>query len=216
MTSTSIESDAAAQTSASPAVREQAPERPVASATAKAAAPTDRAASLSIRRSTLVIGAAIAGLIATLIAVTVQWRTAEGELTNNAARAADDRHAQQMATDYAVGASKISFQDVPGWVTRLKAGTAPALANKFDATAPQFQEILASLKWTSSGVPVSAVVASESAGIFKVNVFLNVTSTSAQTPQGAQTTVTYSVTLDKNTAWQITDIGGMDGALPTR
>ena len=72
------------------------------------------------------------------------------------------------------------------------------------------------LKWTSTGAAIDATVASEAGGIYKVNVFLNVTSTSAQTPQGAQTTVTYNVTIDSNANWQITDVGGMDGALPVK
>ncbi|MEV6431475.1 hypothetical protein [Nocardia sp. NPDC051463] len=39
-------------------------------------------------------------------------------------------------------------------------------------------------------------------------------STNAQSPEGAQTSVTYNVTLDKNSGWKITDVGGVDGALP--
>ncbi|WP_434158963.1 hypothetical protein C5142_23185 [Rhodococcus sp. BGS-1C] len=41
-----------------------------------------------------------------------------------------------------------------------------------------------------------------------------VTSTSAQTPQGTATTVTYALTIDKNNDWKITDVGGLEGALP--
>lgn len=173
-----------------------------------------RTISVSVSRSTLLKGTVIAGLIGALIAVTVQWRLAADDLHRHAAQAGDDRRAQQVATDYAVGAAKISYDDVPAWTNRLKAGTAPALANKFDATAPKLREILTSLKWTSSATIINAVVTATDGAIVKVNVFLNVTSTSAQTPEGAQTTVTYNVTMDKNAGWQITDVGGMDGALP--
>ncbi|WP_328408842.1 hypothetical protein [Nocardia sp. NBC_00403] len=62
--------------------------------------------------------------------------------------------------------------------------------------------------------PITAKVMSEQDGIFKVNVFVNVSSTNAQSPEGAQTSVTYNVTLDKNSGWKITDVGGVDGALP--
>ncbi|MFI6778485.1 hypothetical protein [Nocardia sp. NPDC050412] len=41
-------------------------------------------------------------------------------------------------------------------------------------------------------------------------------STNAQRPEGAQTTVTYNVTLDKSSDWKITDVGGVDGALPVK
>ncbi|WP_433566153.1 hypothetical protein ACQP1O_13570 [Nocardia sp. CA-151230] len=87
---------------------------------------------------------------------------------------------------------------------------------KFDATAPKLQQILVPLKWTSSATPISTVVTSESGGVYKVNVFLNVTSTNAQTPDGGATTVTYNVTVDGGAGWKISDVGGLDGALPVK
>lgn len=57
---------------------------------------------------------------------------------------------------------------------------------------------------------------SESGGVYTVNVFLDVTSTSAQTPQGGQTTVTYTLTVDRNSDWTITEVGGLSGALPVK
>lgn len=57
---------------------------------------------------------------------------------------------------------------------------------------------------------------SESGGIYKVNAYLNVTSTSAQTPNGAQSTITYSMTIDRNSGWKITEVGGMQNALPIK
>ncbi|WTL60452.1 hypothetical protein OG203_17345 [Nocardia sp. NBC_01499] len=53
-------------------------------------------------------------------------------------------------------------------------------------------------------------------GSYKVDVFVNVSSTNAQSPDGAQTTVTYNVTLDENSGWKITDVGGVGGALPLK
>ncbi|NMN99177.1 hypothetical protein FGL95_29560 [Nocardiaceae bacterium YC2-7] len=140
--------------------------------------------------------------------------SAKGELRDRDAKAADDEHARQVATDYALGASNIDFKDANAWFARLKAHTTPELANKFDATAPKLQELLVPLQWTSSAAPIDATIASETGGIYSVKVFLNVTSTSAQTPNGAQTTVTYNVTVDTNNDWKISDVGGMDGALP--
>ncbi|UGT67624.1 hypothetical protein LTT66_31175 [Nocardia gipuzkoensis] len=58
---------------------------------------------------------------------------------------------------------------------------------------------------------------SESGGIYKVNAYLTVVSTSAQTPEGAQTTVTYSLTIDRNSDWKITEVGGgLQSAIPAR
>ncbi|WP_185757283.1 hypothetical protein [Nocardia bhagyanarayanae] len=76
--------------------------------------------------------------------------------------------------------------------------------------------VLLPLQWTSKATPSAAVVTSEGGGIYKVSAFLNVTTTSAQTPQGGQSTVTYALTIDKNAGWKITDVGGMDNALPVK
>jgi Mce-associated membrane protein len=173
-------------------------------------------ATISIRTSTMVYGVVIVVLVAAVSAFGGLWLSAKSDLSDRDARAAADQRAEQVATDYAVGASNINFQDVGAWLGKLKANTSPQLGNKFDATAPQLQEILVPLQWTSTAVPIDAVVESETDGIYKVNVFLNVTSTSAQTPAGAQTTVTYNITIDTNSDWLITDVGGMDGALPAK
>ncbi|WP_157573869.1 hypothetical protein [Nocardia jejuensis] len=142
--------------------------------------------------------------------------SAHSEISSRDAAAADDKHAEQIATDYAVGAATVNFADFNSWVGKLKANTTPALANKFDTTAPKLQEILTPLKWTSTATPITAKVISESDGLYKVNVFVNVTSSNAQNPDGAQTTVTYNVAIDRNSDWKITDVGGMDGALPLK
>ncbi|RDI46320.1 hypothetical protein [Nocardia mexicana] len=169
---------------------------------------------VSIRLSTVAVAVAGVALIALTAVFGTLWLSARGSLDDRDAQAADQRHAEQVATDYAVGASNINFQDVDAWVAKLKANTSPQLANKFDATAPKLQEILVPLKWTSSATPITAKVMNHDNGLYKVNVFLNVTSTSAQTPEGAQSTVTYTVDIDPNNGWKVTDVGGMGGALP--
>jgi Mce-associated membrane protein len=142
--------------------------------------------------------------------------SARGDLAQRDARSADGDRAEQLATKYAVGAATIKFDDINSWIGQLKAGTSPQLADKFDATAPKLEEILTPLKWTSTASPIAATVASVNGGIYKVDVFVNVSSTNAQNPQGAQTTVTYDITLDKNSDWQITDVGGVNAALPVK
>ncbi|WP_280503027.1 hypothetical protein [Nocardia farcinica] len=71
------------------------------------------------------------------------------------------------------------------------------------------------LRWQSTATPITAKVTSETGGIYIVSAFVNVTSSSAQNADGTQATVTYTVTLDKNQDWKITDVGGLDGAMPT-
>ncbi|MEV5840188.1 hypothetical protein [Nocardia sp. NPDC052112] len=164
-----------------------------------------------------VISVAVA-VIMTLIVGVLAWLlvSAQRDLSDRDNAAADHKHAEQVATDYAIGASTIDFHDLGTWQAKLKAHTNPPLANKFDATAPKLKDILIPLQWTSTANPIAAVVTSDNGGIYKVNVFLNVSSTNAQTPNGGQTTVTYTVTVDGNDNWQISDVGGMDAALPVK
>ncbi|WP_405166904.1 hypothetical protein OG203_18435 [Nocardia sp. NBC_01499] len=183
-------------------------------ASAPAPVATKNARTVSIRLSTVAFGAAGVALVAATAVFASLWVSARGDLSDRDAAAEADKHAEQIATDYAVGASNINFQDVNAWVAKLKTNTTPQLAGKFDATAPKLQDILVPLKWTSTSTPIAAKVMNTDNGIYKVNVFLNVTSTSAQTPEGAQTTVTYTVNVDPNNGWKVADVGGVAGALP--
>ncbi|MGV9663972.1 hypothetical protein [Nocardia niigatensis] len=180
-------------------------------------APRDsRARTVSVRLSTVLTAAAVAvPLIVSIVLGALYW-SAKSDLAERDSKAADDRHAEQVASDYAVGASTIDYKDAKAWLGRLQAGATPQLAAKFEATGPQLEQILLPLQWTSKAVPLSSSVTSESGGIYKVNAYVNVTSTSAQSPEGAQTTVTYSLTIDRNAEWKITDVGGLQNALPTK
>ncbi|MFD4405453.1 hypothetical protein ACFWPH_22090 [Nocardia sp. NPDC058499] len=176
---------------------------------------TRKTLTLAIRLPTVLTALAMATLLTLSIVFGWLYFSARSTLSDRDAIAADEKHAENIASKYAVDASTIDYRDVKGWIARLKAGTSPQLAAKFDATAPQLEQILLPLQWTSQATPLSADVISESGGIYKVNAYLNVTSTSAQNPDGAQTTVTYSLTIDRNADWQITDVGGLQNALPT-
>ena len=172
---------------------------------------------VSIRLSTVLTALVFVLLLAATLTFAGLYRSASSRLSDQAATAADDKHAEQIATDYSVGASTIDYHDVKAWIGRLQAGTTPQLSAKFDATAPQLEQILLPLQWASKATPLSATVLSESQGVFKVNAYLDVTSTSAQTPDGAQTTVAYSLTIDRNSGWKITDVGGgLQAALPAK
>ncbi|WP_245718430.1 hypothetical protein [Nocardia miyunensis] len=171
---------------------------------------------LAIRLSTVLTTSVIVALLVVAIVFGWLYFSARSTISDTNARAADDEHAENIASKYAVGASTIDYHDVKGWIGRLKDGTSPQLSAKFDATAPQLEQILLPLQWTSKAAPLSASVTSESGGIYKVNAYLNVNSTSAQTSDGAQTTVTYSLTIDRDSGWKITDVGGLENALPTK
>ncbi|WP_228813832.1 hypothetical protein [Nocardia otitidiscaviarum] len=161
-----------------------------------------------------------AGLAVVFLAASVVfaglWWSADRDLDRRDAMAADLRHAEQVATDYAVGASTIDYQDFPAWMAKLGTGTTAELAAKFEATGPALEQLLTPLRWTSTATPIAARAESASDGVYRVAVFLDVTSASAQTPDGARTTVTYRVTVDRDADWRISDVSGMDGALPGR
>ncbi|WP_019931057.1 hypothetical protein [Nocardia sp. BMG111209] len=176
------------------------------------AAPAPR--TVSLRLSTVLTTVVVVALLALSVTFGALWLSARGQLHDHDTAQAAGQHAQQVATDYAVGASTINYQDVNSWLTKLKANTSPQLSTKFDATGPKLQQILVPLQWTSSATPIASTVLGRDNGVYKVDVFLNVTSTSAQTPDGAQTTVTYTVNVDPGSGWKVTDVGGMTGALP--
>ncbi|WP_067895578.1 hypothetical protein [Nocardia vaccinii] len=198
------------------ATDEKTDEKAPADAAGKTAAEPRAPLTLAIRLSTVLTGLMIIALLVVSVVFGWLYFSARSTIADTDARAADDIHAQDIASKYAVGASTIDYHDVKGWIARLKDGTNPQLSAKFDATAPQLEQILLPLQWTSKATPLSAAVTSESGGIYKVNVYLNVNSTSAQTPDGAQTTVTYSLTIDRDSGWKITDVGGLENALPTK
>ncbi|BDU05160.1 hypothetical protein [Nocardia cyriacigeorgica] len=178
--------------------------------------PRDAVRTISISLPALLRWSVVAVALIAVAVACFGWWSARNDLDAARTAEANDRRAEQVATDYAVGASTIDHQNVAAWVAKLKANTIPQLANKFDATAPALEQILLPLKWTSTAAPITAKVASESGGVYKVNVFVNVSSTNAQKPDGGQMTVTYNVTVDSNNGWQITDVGGLDAALPPR
>lgn len=175
-----------------------------------------RPRTVSLRLSTVLVTVTIGALVAALVTFAVLYFAAEATITERDAREADARHVEKIAADYGVGASTIDYRDVKAWFGRLKSGTTGQLASKFDATAPQLEQILLPLQWTSTATPLSASVTSEAGGIYKVNAYLDVVSTSAQTPGGTRTTVTYSLTVDRAAGWQITEVGGLQNALPTK
>ncbi|MFE3543812.1 hypothetical protein ACFXK0_12650 [Nocardia sp. NPDC059177] len=171
---------------------------------------------VAIRLSTVLTGAALAVLVLATVTLAVLYGSARATIGDHDRRDADAQHVEQIALDYALGASTIDYRDVKGWLTGLKAGTTTDLTTKFDTTAPQLEQILLPLQWTSTATPLSADIVSEAAGVYKVNAYLTVNSTSVQNPAGTLTTVAYSLTIDRNADWQIADVGGLQNAFPVK
>ncbi len=141
-----------------------------------------------------------------------------GARNDDRAAAADREHAEQLAEDYAVGAATVDFQDLDAWLGRLKEGDIGRARCSLRGDVPH---PYGRSSYLCSGsrlrAPIAATVETEAdGGVYTVNAFVDVDSTSVQNPDSAQSTVTYSVTIDRNAGWEITDVGGLDGAIPGR
>ncbi|MFE9320859.1 hypothetical protein ACIHDR_13520 [Nocardia sp. NPDC052278] len=154
--------------------------------------------------STVLVAAAGALLLTATVAFGTLWAVARGNLAD---RDAEQRQAEQVAIDYAAGASTTDCQDFNAWIGRLEANTTADLAAKFGTTAPKMRDLVTPLRSTSTATPDAAMVMSNKAGVYLVNVYLTVSSTNVQTPGGGMTPVAYKVTVNKSAGWKITDVG---------
>ncbi|MFF2555026.1 hypothetical protein ACFVUS_28760 [Nocardia sp. NPDC058058] len=175
---------------------------------------------VSIQLSTMVLLGVVAVLL--LAAATLGWLALQRGSERDAARAqvaalhstADDgKHAEQVASDYSVGAAQMDFKDLGSWSQRLTANTSPQLANKLKQAASSMEQIIVPLQWVSTPTPITASIRSEQSGIYVVTCFVSVMTKNTQAPAGVQSTATYTVTIDKNAGWKITDVGGIDSAM---
>lgn len=177
-------------------------------------------ATVSVRLSTVALLAVVAVLL--FATAVLGWVAHQRGIESDAARAeitamrsaTDDRHrAEQVATDYSVGAAGMNFKDLPAWSQRLTANTSPQLANKLKQAAASMEQVIVPLQWISIPTPITAAVRSEQNGSYVVTCFVSVMTKNSQAPDGVQSTATYTVTIDKNTGWKITDVGGIDSAM---
>lgn len=175
-------------------------------------ATTSRRISVSLRLRTLVVASLLVLLLAATGAMTWLYLGERGKVEAQQRQAAADRHAEQIALDYAVGAAKVNFQDLNAWKARLIQGTTPNLARKLTKAGTQMQQLFIPLEWNSDATPLVAKVRSNTNGIYVVDTFVSVTTKTKQTPDVLPSTATYSITIDSNDNWQISDVGGI-GAL---
>jgi Mce-associated membrane protein len=166
-----------------------------------------RRISVSVR--TLLVATLIAALLASVGVLTWLYLGAKAKLDDEARQAANNSHAERIALDYAVDAAKINFQDLDTWKKSLVKGTTPELKEKLNSAATSMEQILAPLQWNSTAIPLVAKVRSNLNGIYVVDTFVGVETKTMQAPDGLQSTATYSVTIDKNHDWQISDVGGI-------
>lgn len=173
----------------------------------KSAKSKRRSISISIRA--LLVGAVIIGLLAAAGVTTWLYLGAKAQLDAQARQAAATSRAEQIALDYAVGAAKIDAKDLGPWKTELVKGTTPELKDKLSNAATSMEQILVPLQWNSTAVPLVAKVRSDDNGTYVVDTFVSVQTKTVQAPEGLESTATYSITIDSNDDWQISEVGGV-------
>lgn len=164
---------------------------------------------LTITLRSLVTGAVIAALVAAVAAFAWLYVDAQHKLDAQARQSANTARAEKIALDYAVNAAEINFSDLNAWKAKLVAGTSPALKEKLSKAAQQMEQILVPLQWSSTAHPLVAKVRSDTGGAYVVDCFVSVLTKTVQSPQPLQSTATYSVTIDSNKNWEISDVGGI-------
>jgi len=171
--------------------------------------PTPRRLSVSFQARSLVYAVLIAMLVSASAAFAWLYMDARHELDTQVRGSHDNAHAEQVSLDYAVNAATMNFKDLNGWKTKLVAGTSPELNEKLTKAAESMEQILVPLQWTSTAQPLIAKVHSDVGGVYVVDCFVSVQTKTVQAPDALQSTATYSLTLDSNKNWQITDVGGI-------
>lgn len=166
-----------------------------------------RKVSISVRA--LVLGTVILALVAAIGILTWLYLGEKDKLDARSRQATDDSHAEHVALDYAVGAATINAKDLGPWKTNLVKGTTSELKGKLNEAATSMEQILVPLQWNSSAVPLVAKVRSNANRIYVVDTFVGVNTKTVQAPEGLASTATYSITIDGNHDWQISDVGGL-------
>ncbi|MBF6069886.1 hypothetical protein [Nocardia farcinica] len=178
---------------------------------------TERALSVlrAVRRPTRsAVVAAVALLVAA--AAVLAWRTddAAGELAALRAQLDTDAAAQRVAADYALGVSQVQSGDLEAWRSALRRGVTEQLAAKLSAAVDVVGPWLRQVDYSATAEPLAATVQRRDGDLYVVQVFVDMTSRSSQTPEGVVATAAYTVTLNRAADWTITDVGGVAPDLP--
>ena len=171
------------------------------------ATPKGRRISISLR--TLAVATVIGGLIAAVGVMTWLYLGAKAKVDDQARQAANSSHAEQIALDYAVNAAVMDYKDLGPWKQNLVKGTTPELNDKLTKAATAMEQILLPLQWSSTAKPLAAKVRSDDNGVYVVDAFVGVMTKTVQAADTLQSTATYSITIDSNNAWKISDVGGI-------
>ncbi|UGT60934.1 hypothetical protein [Nocardia asteroides] len=153
---------------------------------------------------------------AAAIAFGTLWATDESarELADLRATLATDSEAEQAASRYALNVSEVHPTDIESWRTQLQKEVSQDLAPKLSAAVDVVGPWLTQMEYTSTAKVLAAKVSGREQNLYTVQVFVDMTSKSRQTPDGVTATAAYTITLDRDANWTITDVGGVTPALP--
>lgn len=194
-----------------PAAKPSPEESPVEKPSARA----QLAEYLTVRRrsvvaavSMLCVAALVAvGVLAYLLVQRSDDLAAERQLT------ADKQTAETVAGKYAVGAATFDFNNLQPWSAALKNGTAPELNSRFDVAVSTLTPLIQEVQWVQTAKLIAAKTVDIRADRqFIVQVFVSTHMTSTQNPKGLNTVTPYTITLDRDSKWLITDVAGIAGA----
>ncbi|BBB40445.1 hypothetical protein [Mycobacteroides abscessus] len=179
---------------------------------------SERDSAKARRQMTFSLRAVVVAAVICLLAVAVGvlgWLYADvrGQLDTATRQAGDSEQAEGIAADYAVNAAEMDYQDFNAWKVKLVKGTSPELKEKLGKAADSMEQVLTPMQWKSTAKPLATKTRSNAGGVYVVDSFVSVLTKTMQTPEGLQSTATYSITIDSNNSWQITDVGGIDSAL---
>jgi Mce-associated membrane protein len=172
---------------------------------------TGRRVSVSVRA--LVAGVVIFGLIAATGVMTWLYLGATTKLDQQSQQASDYKRAEQISLDYAVNAAVMDYKDLGPWKNNLVKGATPELKEKLSKAGTAMEQILTPLEWISTAKPLTAKVRQSNNGVYVVDAFVGVMTKTVQARDSLQSTATYSITVDSNHDWQISDVGGIAGVL---
>lgn len=144
------------------------------------------------------------------------WATDDsaGKLAELQGRLDTEASAESVASDYAMAVSAVDYEDLDGWRDALTAGVSDQLAPKLEAAVDVVGPWLTRMEYTSTARLLAAQTSETDGDTFVVQVFVDMTSRSKQTPEGVAATATYTVTMDRASEWTITDVGGVGAGLP--
>lgn len=169
----------------------------------------DRERRISVSIRGLVVSTIIMALIATVGAMTWLYIDARAQLDRQARLAGDIKRAEEIALNYAVNAAVMDCKDLGPWKQNLVKNTTPELGEKLTKAGTAMEQILLPLQWSSTAKPLASKVRSHENGVFVVDAFVSVMTKTVQAADSLQSTATYSITIDSNNAWKISDVGGI-------